>query len=126
MSQNDLYDIPNDPFCSRELLLMQNAIRGGTCIGYENLVVTDAAAVAPTIPADTVQARLIVAANAATAIAGRALRFREDGTDPTAANGMLLGDLSVYFISNPANLANLKLIGIDAGLSHNVHIQYYS
>lgn len=105
--------------------LLHAMLYGGKCLGYQNLPFTDAVAVALTIPANAKIALIVVERVGAVADENKIARFREDGADPTAANGMPLGNNGSVEIKGTQNLAAFKIIGIDAGISHVAHIQYY-
>lgn len=105
--------------------LLIDVIKGAECFDYQQLTVDHTAAVALTIPADAKQCLIMVDADAGITRLGRAIRWRHDGTAPTASVGMLFGDLSILHITNDLNMANMKMIGIDTGLSHTVNVHYY-
>lgn len=52
------------------------------------------------------------------------VRFRTDGTAPTASSGMYLAGGDLYTINHNANVINFKIIRIEA-LAHVVNIIYY-
>lgn len=88
-------------------------VRVKTPLGFAQLAVSNTSVSLPTIPA---------AANLAViCVESGAVRWRDDGTDPTAAVGMLLPAGGTYEFD--ANLAEIEFIrtSVDAALS----ISYY-
>lgn len=83
-------------------------------IGYESLSV-GATAVGLTIPARAEQAYGVLEDNA--------VRYRDDGTDPTADEGLLLPTGSVVVICSPS-LGRIKFIS-DTGAAGILKVAYY-
>ena len=52
-------------------------------------------------------------------------RFWQTGDAPTATDGATLADGGYYEICTRPNLENFKVIGIEAGLTHRLMIEYY-
>lgn len=99
-------------------------LRGKTASGKQILPVTDASA-ALTVPSDAYSAIIVIIAHASAVRTDDVARFWEDGSIPTAAQGLVLGDRTPYEIKGRDNLSNFKIIGVDAGLTHSLQIQYY-
>ena len=102
---------------------------GGDCVDYEKLSVGDAAVVTLNVPASAQKAILTVIGDATAANSDRVIHFREDGNNPTtgtSGEGMPIGDNGTYTILSADNLANFKMIGIEAGKTHSVRVQYYA
>ena len=54
------------------------------------------------------------------------IRFKENGSDPSANSGIALGDNDLYEITGRWNLEQLfRVIGIEAGKNHVLRVQYY-
>lgn len=86
------------------------------CKGYEQLTAALSAAVGLTVPAGATMA--IVQAE------GAAVRWRADGTDPTASVGMLIADGNeMLYSTSESALAALRFIRATAGAILNV--SYY-
>lgn len=103
-------------------------LHGGRCLGYEDFFVDDAPLAVLTIPAGAKYALIYVQADTTSANLNRVVHFREDGGDPTtgvAGDGIPLPDNGVYECSGAANLANFKIIGIEAGKTHTIRVIYY-
>ncbi len=107
--------------------LLSAILYGGKCLSYEKLTVDDAPVVDLTaiIPAGARSAVITIEAAAAEADEPRVVRFTEDGSDPTDTDGMPLGDNGTVEVKGSDNLANFKIIGITAALTHTLHIQFY-
>ncbi len=112
---------------------------GGQCVGYRKLTVTDAAAVgfadiadpdaggplAAGLPPGAQYAICVLEADNADVDKARVGRFRCDATAPTAAEGMPVGDNGSFEIKGTDNLNNFKIIGINAGKTHTLRIEFY-
>ena len=55
----------------------------------------------------------------------RVIRFKENGSDPSANSGIALGDNDLYEITGRWNLESFRVIGVEAGKSHVLRVQYY-
>jgi len=110
-----------------EVFLQNDLVNGKLCIGYEKLAVGSGAAVGfAAIPARAETCIMVCEADATEAGLPRVVRFREDGVAlPTAAEGMPLGDNGIWECKKRANLLAIKFIGITAGKTHSLKIQYY-
>lgn len=95
-------------------------------IGYQNLTVTsDTIATKLTIPTKANYAIIRVVADSGTSNKALVIRFRMDGTDPTSSEGMPIGDKESFDINETQNLANFRVISIEASKTHNLYILYF-
>lgn len=53
------------------------------------------------------------------------IRFRTDGTDPTASVGHLLSDGDALYLDNPSELVGLKMIR-DAAVDGDISVSYFN
>jgi hypothetical protein len=89
-------------------------LRGHSSTGYQALTVSTVA-VAPTIPANTARCLIVVEA--------QPVRWRDDGTAPTATVGTLLtAGQAVFYDGEPTRLQLIRQGATDA----TVHFSYYS
>lgn len=103
-------------------------ITGLNCLGYESFTIDDSAAVAlPSVPTDTINVVMVVEADDTLSATEKQMvvRFREDAIDPTPTEGMPLGHLSLYTVGGVQNIDNIRMIGIQAGKTHNIRLSYY-
>jgi hypothetical protein len=96
----------------------------GECIGYQALPVSSFFANSLAIPAQARYALMVVESNSLQIDKQRVVRFLESGI-PNAGIGMPLGDLGVYECKGKENMQAFRVIGIQVGLTHTLHIQYY-
>ena len=113
-----------------ELILWTSGERGRLPIdetndGYEDLVVDESEAKDLTVPDDAVSASIFFEVDASATNKARALRYKENGTAPTANSGQPFGDGDVLELFGKTSLDNFKVIGIEAGKSHVLRVQYY-
>lgn len=99
---------------------------GGKCLLLNEAPFDDTAEIQlPSIPDGAKAALVIIEADATEADAARVARFRQDGANPTAAIGMPVGDNGSFEIKGSANLAAFRIIGITAGKTHKLTVEYY-
>ncbi|UZR95331.1 hypothetical protein [Chondrinema litorale] len=79
-------------------------------------------AVALTAPEGAIYAELVLESNDISSIVSA--RFKEDGTSPTALEGMPLNHFSVLEVKG-INLSTFKIIATQAGNPQRLNIQYY-
>lgn len=91
----------------------------------EILSVGSGAAVSLTVPSNANSALISVEADATVADSTRVVRFLETGATPTASVGMALGNNDTYEVRTSDNLRNFKVIGIEAGKTQSLKINYY-
>lgn len=98
----------------------------GKCLGYEKKPITGAAAVAlAAVPANARLAVCVLEADASLVGQARVARYREDGVaDPTAAEGMPVGDNGVFELTGD-NITAFRMISMDPAKTHNLRVQYY-
>jgi hypothetical protein len=113
-----------------ELILWTSGERGRIPIdedndGYEDLEVDDTEAKPLTVPEGAVSASVFFEVDASATNKLRALRYKENGTDPTANSGQAFGDGDVLELFGKTSLDNFKVIGIEAGKTHILRVQYY-
>lgn len=113
-----------------ELILWTSGERGRLPIeeandGYEDLTVEDSEAKQLTVPDDAVSASIFFEVDASATNKARALRYKENGTAPTANSGQPFGDGDVLELFGKTSLDNFQVIGIEAGKSHVLRVQYY-
>lgn len=106
--------------------LLNGVLRGGECVGYESIDVDETAAEGLTIPGGASQALIAIEASSTATNPDRVVRWRADGTSPTTAEGMPLGDNGSLLVKNTTDLGNIEFIGIEAGKTHKVRVSYYS
>jgi len=113
-----------------ELILIQSGENGRLTIpeteqGYEDLAVTDMEVAQLTIPENGISATISIEADGSAAEKSRVVRFKENGSDPSANSGIALGDNDLYEITGRWNLESFRVIGVEAGKSHIIRVQYY-
>jgi len=113
-----------------ELILIQSGENGRLTIpeteqGYEDLTVSDTEVAQLSVPENSISATISIEADATSTEKSRVVRFKENGSDPSANTGIALGDNDLYEISGRWNLESFRIIGIEAGKSHVLRIQYY-
>ncbi len=113
-----------------ELILWGSGERGRIPIpenedGFEELTVDHSEAQSLKVPDDAVSAEIHIEADSTTTNPRHAVRYKQNGTDPTKSSGMRLGDEDIIEVYGKANLDNFKAIGIENGKSHTLQIQYY-
>lgn len=122
------------PFSQSQEQLLYALLIGGKCLESRSILVGANAIVRlPTV--DKAQyALLIIEANSNTSDKAKVLRLAEAHLSPNGeawtvdelkAHGLPLGDLSAIEVKGTDNLAQAVLVGIEAGLSHRVNVQYY-
>lgn len=92
--------------------------------GYEDVDIAFAKAEKLTVPENAVSAMIVVETDA-NANNHRAVRFKENGTDPTSNSGIGLGDNDIYNITGSPNLTQFRCIATEDGLTHILRVQYY-
>ena len=109
---------------------LSGLLYGGQVIAYATLQVGAAIPVGlPDLAADSLlkqTKRIVIAIEAAagTAYLPMVMRYKMDGTEPTASEGMPLGHLGVLDAGHYINLKNLKFVGIEAGKTHKVTVEF--
>lgn len=93
---------------------MLNGLREGQCLGYVKQTALATAVGLSSIPANTVRATVQVE--------GGDVRWRGDGSNPTATDGMLLPANAERDFA-PASLAALKFIQVSSAAT--LHVTYW-
>jgi hypothetical protein len=117
--------IPKLPFHNVIGDLLYTLFFQGECVGYDTLVVDNANIGTLTIPEDARYAMLVVESDANQNNKDIVLRFREDGEEPTADDGIPLGDLGVYEVKGIENMQRFKIVGIEQERIHKIRIQFF-
>lgn len=117
--------IPRPSIGSISENLLYAMVTGGRCLGYEQITIDDSGAVKLNVPEKAVIALLSIESSETATNKDLVLRYREDSIPPTSSVGMPLGDGTVFEIKDSINLVNTSFIGVEAGLSHKLNIQYY-
>lgn len=105
---------------------------GGQAIAFETITVTAGApakllqTLDPRIQGKCRIALIVLEADSTTPIPTRAVRFRQDTVAPTATVGHWIGDNGAIEIKNLINLRNVQFIGINAGKTHKLQVQYFA
>lgn len=90
-------------------------------LGYEKIEFDEKEAKTLTPPENAIYAEMILESGDDEKVSAR---FMENGNTPTAIEGMPLNDLA-YLEVKKANLIKFKVIGIQAGITHNLKVQYF-
>ena len=93
--------------------------------GYEDITVDDTEVKGLTVPTGAVAAILSVEADNSTIDKNKVIRFKENGSDPTATSGFALPTTIFPEIIGHENLINFKFIGIESGKTHTIRVQDY-
>jgi hypothetical protein len=106
--------------------LLSRGDKGKKCIGYEAISVGDTTPMTLTkAPSSSFSAIITVEGDSTVASSSKVVRFTEDGTTPTATIGMPLGNLDTYEVQFLDNIQAFKCLGIEAGKTHSLKVQYY-
>lgn len=116
---------PNDTWTTLEILLWK-LLNGQKAIGVQKIALTNAVQVLTIPDSGASKAIITIEADSTSANLGRVARFYETGALPTGTDGLTLGDSEVYEILGAENLANFKIIGIEALKNHVLQVQYFS
>lgn len=113
-----------------ELILVQSKEEGFLPIseqegGYYDLLIDGNEAKQLVVPQEAVSAVIVVEADASSTSFQRVVRFKENGSDPTANSGFALGENDMYSIIGKQNLANFKVIGIENDKIHTLRGQFF-
>lgn len=106
---------------------LRGLLYGGQVLGYQVLTVTNTEAVSCDLPPHVKYAVFLVEADATASDQTRCIRYKSKGEDdlPTDSAGIPIGHLGVFQIGHPINLYKLRLIGVEAGKTHSVQVEYY-
>ena len=122
------FDVSQNSVTQNDLLA--GILFGGDCIGYEKIAVGSAAPVGLDLLTlgkglGARKALVVIEADASSTNLDRVVRFREDGTNPNATDGLPIPDNGKLEVSD-LNLANFKMIGIEGGKNHTAQVLYYA
>ena len=92
--------------------------------GYEDIDIAFAKAEKLIVPEYAVSAMIVVETDA-NAKNQRAVRFKENGTNPTSNSGIGLADNDIYNITGQDNLTQFRCIATEDGVKHILRVQYY-
>jgi|GEM_PF-2313621 len=116
--------LPGPPYTANTEALLSGVYMGGNIIGYELLtVVSTEVAQLANIPPKAKKAIMFVEADATAANQTKVIRFK-CGEDPTANLGMPAGNNGVFECGRAYNLTRFRVIGIEAGKTHKIQVQY--
>jgi len=91
-----------------------------SCMGYQQIVGA-AAATALTIPTRDNNGTSAIPTTAVIIVEGQAVRYRDDGTNPTAAVGMPISIGTVFFYDG--DLSRIRFIQVAA--TATINVSYY-
>jgi len=117
--------IPKLPFHNVISDMLYTLIFQGECIAYVTIMVDDEAVRSFNIPVEARYAMLITESDPNQNNKDLIIRFREDGSNPSADEGMPLGDMGVYEVKGKENMSQFRMIGIEAGKQHKVRVQFF-
>ena len=92
-----------------------------TSVSFDNI----AAMPLPNIPANASTAIVVLEADSTSSTPERAAHLSEKQT-PTSVLGLPLADNTPYEIIGADNIAAFKVIGIEAGKTHKLQIEYFA
>lgn len=87
-------------------------------VGFESITVS-------TTAIGLTEASYEAAITAEVTVENGPIRFRTDGTAPTAAVGHLLSDGDVLYLDNPSDLSGLSMIR-DAAVDGDISVSYFN
>lgn len=117
--------IPMPPYKGNIEGYLGAILLGGTILGYEELFVDESAVVTLTVPDKAKKAVLVVEADESSSNLKKVMRYQiGPGVTPTDTTGMPISDESVFEIGTLWNLTNFKIIGIEAGKTHKITVEY--
>lgn len=87
--------------------------------GYEDIVVN------ADVPPEAVSGSLFFEIDETSSHRDIAIRFKENGSMPTATKGQGVGHKDIFNPRGKQLLEQLRFIGIEADKSHTIRVQYY-
>ncbi|HSZ72479.1 MAG TPA: hypothetical protein VK750_07360 [Cytophagaceae bacterium] len=117
--------IPKLPFHNVIVEMLYALFFQGDCLKYVSKTINDSQVIHLEIPDNARYAVIVIESQVTQFNKDIVVRFREDGHDPDASNGMPLGDMGVYEVKGTNNMSRFKMIGVEANLTHQVRIQYF-
>ncbi|HMV91525.1 MAG TPA: hypothetical protein PJ995_21530 [Cyclobacteriaceae bacterium] len=98
---------------------------GGKCLEFYSFEVDNTVAVSLVIPTGAKMCVLVAEAGGSPANINRIMRFTEDpATEPTATDGMPIGDNGIVEIKGTSNMEAFSIISTEA-LTHVCQVQFY-
>ena len=126
---------PHNNFAStedylEELILWTSGEHGRITIpenegGYEDLSVSDTLAVSLTVPVTATSATVFFEADESADNKARAVRVKDNGTEPTSSSGFAFGEGDFLEIYGQARMTAFRAIGLEAGKTQTLRVQYY-
>jgi hypothetical protein len=117
--------MPSPPFGGRMEGLLAGILYGGIVLGYQQIDVTATTAVSLTVPDKAKKAIIIVEADPTTGNKTQVVRYQSgENANPTATVGIAIGDKGAFDIGLLWNLKRAKFIGIEAGKTHKLIVEY--
>lgn len=113
-----------------ELVLVASGEKGMVAIpetenGYEDLQVNESEVKSLTLPDNAIAAIITIEADSTATNKCMSLRIKENGADPGANSGIAIGDSDIIEVAGRDSLESFRAIGIEAGKTHSLRIQYY-
>lgn len=94
--------------------------------GYEDIDVDDQDVKPLTVPDSAVSASIFFEADPSATNKDCIIRFKENGADPAIDSGQGWGHKDIFNPTGKDVLDNLKFIGVEAGKTHKLRVQYYA
>jgi hypothetical protein len=116
--------LPSPPYKGNIEGYLAGILLGGTVIGYEELTVTAGSAVSLTPPDKAKKAILVMEADQSTTNLRKVARYKVGDVAPTSSEGIPISDEAVFEIGMLFNLNRFKVIGIQAGKTHKIQVEY--
>ncbi len=104
--------------------LLQIASTGWRAIGHETITLSTAGVYSLTVPDQARYALMVIEETGSTGTQ-KIVRFWEDGSNPTASDGIARGDMDAWDVISYSNLKDFKIIRVTAA-AHKLFVQYYS
>lgn len=92
--------------------------------GYQDVTINSEVA-SLQVPSLAVSAVLILEADATSTSLHRAVRFKENGSDPSSSSGFALGDNDIYSIIGIQNLEQFRIVSIEQDKTHIARVQFF-
>lgn len=129
MAEDNRYRIPKPSFKSTTEDLLYAMLMGGICRGREDLEVDDSTVIQLTPPDGASYALIQVEADSSSSDVNKAIVFRQDAGTPDGSSspkvGQVQGDGGVFDVKGTNNMSAFRVIGIEAGKTHVLHIEYF-
>lgn len=116
--------LPSPPYKGSIEGYLAGILLGGTVIGYEELTVGSGAVAVLTPPDKAKKAILVMEADGSSSNLRKVARYKIGDTNPTANEGFPISDEAVFEVGTLYNLKRFKVIGIQAGKTHKIQVEY--